>query len=197
MARSLVNRRTWCRAPLSRDRAATRSCHRVPSFGVMSFSPNGPSGVAPMDCHWLHPARQAGSERLRQPWAGAAAHVSTEARIALGVYGRGVYLTGSLRGRMPRHRRLRQRFTQSERSILGGLSRLGIAGGGFQYLIRRAEEDADTKDYERADHRPPGERDFWNRGGLLERPGNPEQGCHRVQDENVQLADDHSHEEPG
>ena len=34
---------------LSRDRAATRSCHNVPSFGVISFSPNGPSGVAPMD----------------------------------------------------------------------------------------------------------------------------------------------------
>src|ERR1700722_9321937 len=34
---------------LSSDRAATRSCHGVPSFGVMSFSPNGPSGVAPMD----------------------------------------------------------------------------------------------------------------------------------------------------
>src|SRR5213593_4773143 len=94
-------------------------------------------------------------------------------------------------------RRLRPRFTQSERSIFGGLSRLGIAGGGFQYLIRRAGEDADTKDYERADHRPPGERDFWNRSRLLERPGDPEQGCHRVQEENVQLADDHSHEKPG
>jgi hypothetical protein len=34
---------------LSTDRAATRSCHIVPSFGVVSFSPNGPSGVAPMD----------------------------------------------------------------------------------------------------------------------------------------------------
>src|ERR1700688_4680852 len=34
---------------LSSDRAATRSYHGVPSFGVMSFSPNGPSGVAPMD----------------------------------------------------------------------------------------------------------------------------------------------------
>jgi hypothetical protein len=34
---------------LSSDRAATRSCHAVPSFGVMIFSPNAPSGVAPMD----------------------------------------------------------------------------------------------------------------------------------------------------
>src|SRR5437867_9901596 len=72
-----------------------------------------------------------------------------------------------------------------------------MAGGGFQYLVRRAEEDADTKDYERADHRPPGERDFGNRGGLLERPVDTKQGRHRVQDGDVQLPDDHSHEKAG
>ena len=48
--RTEVARRTGRRQEkLSSDRAATRSCHGVPSFGVMSFSPNGPSGVAPMD----------------------------------------------------------------------------------------------------------------------------------------------------
>src|SRR5437867_9748459 len=81
--------------------------------------------------------------------------------------------------------------------MLGGLSLLGMAGRALQHLVRGAEEDADTEDYERADHGPPGERDFGNRDGLRKRPVDAEQGGRRVQDSDVQLAGDNSREEPG
>src|SRR5439155_4152173 len=90
-----------------------------------------------------------------------------------------------------------ERRSQGERNMLGGLSLLGVTGHALQHLVRGAEEDADTKDDERADHGPPGERDFGNRAGLLKRPVDAEQGGRRVQEGDVQLASDNSREEPG
>src|SRR5262249_2628939 len=88
-------------------------------------------------------------------------------------------------------------LAQGERNVRGGLSRFGMASGGAQYLVRGSEEDADTKDYQRADHGPPGERDFGNPDGLLESPVDAEHGCRDVEDRDVQLADDNRCEEPG
>src|SRR5438046_95156 len=83
----------------------------------------------------------------------------------------------------------RPALAQGKGHIFTGLSLLGVTGGGFPHLVRGAQEDADTKDDERADHGPPGKRDFGNPNWLLKRSLDGEQGGHCIQDGDMQLAD--------
>jgi hypothetical protein len=82
-----------------------------------------------------------------------------------------------------RHRGYRFRGALAIDRLIGGeafqTSLSMMAPRGCRHKRRRARQSG-----------PPGERDFGNPGGMLEHPVDAEQGCHRPQDRDVQLADE-------